>query len=111
AKVEVLAAEVRVAVRRLDAEDAFLDLEDRDIERAAAEVVDGDALARLLVEAIRDRGGRGLVDDAANFEAGDLSGVARRLAPRVGEVGGDVDDRVGDGLAEIRLRDLLHPLQ
>ena len=44
ALVEVLAAEVRVAARRLHAEDAARDLEDRDVERAAAEVVDGDAL-------------------------------------------------------------------
>ena len=49
---------------RLDAEDAVRDLEDRDVERAAAEVVDGDALGVLLVEAVRERGGRRLVDDA-----------------------------------------------
>ena len=48
ANVEVLAAEVRVAAGRLDAEDALGDLEDRDVEGAAAEVVDGDALGRLL---------------------------------------------------------------
>ena len=53
AAVEVLAAEVRVAVRRLDAEDAVADLEDRDVERAAAEVVDGDALGRPSCRARR----------------------------------------------------------
>ena len=38
--VEIVAAEVRVAVRRLHLEDTVADVEDRDIERAAAEVVD-----------------------------------------------------------------------
>jgi hypothetical protein len=40
ALVEVVAAEVRVAVGRLHLEHAVADLEDRDVERAAAEVVD-----------------------------------------------------------------------
>ena len=44
ALVEVVAAEVRVAVGRLDLEDAVAQLEDRDVERAAAQVVDGDLL-------------------------------------------------------------------
>ena len=43
ALVEVVTAEVRVAVGRLDLEDALAQLQDRDVERAAAEVVDGDA--------------------------------------------------------------------
>ena len=41
--VEVLASEERVAAGRPDLEDAAADLEDRDVEGAAAEVVDGDA--------------------------------------------------------------------
>ena len=46
APVEVLAAEVGVAVGRAHVEDAAAQLEDRDVEGAAAEIVDGDALAR-----------------------------------------------------------------
>lgn len=44
--VEVLTAEERVAVGRLDLEHALLDLEHRDIERAAAQVVHRDAAMR-----------------------------------------------------------------
>ena len=69
ALVEVLAAEEGVAVGRLHLEDAVADLEDRDVEGAAAEVVDRDRAAALLVEAIGERRGRRLVDDAQHFEA------------------------------------------
>ena len=40
--VDVVAAQVRVAVGRDDLEDALVQLEDGDIEGAAAEIVDGD---------------------------------------------------------------------
>ena len=50
---------MRVAVGRLDLDDAFADLEDRDVEGAAAEVVDGDRLVLLLVEAVGERGAVG----------------------------------------------------
>ena len=55
ALVEVVATEVGVAVGGLDLEHALADLEDRDVERAAAEVVDGDLLVRLLVEPVGQR--------------------------------------------------------
>src|SRR4029079_17438831 len=42
ALVEVVAAEVRVAIRASNLEDALAQLEDRDVERAATEVVDRD---------------------------------------------------------------------
>ena len=87
ALVEVVAAEVRVAVGRLDLDDAFADFEDRDVEGAAAEVVDGDRLVLLLVEPVGQRRRRRLVDDAHHFEAGDLPGVLGGLALRVVEVG------------------------
>ena len=102
--VEVVAAEVVVAVRRLHLEDALAELEHGDVERAAAEVEDEDRLlGALLVEAVRERGRGRLVDDPQDVEAGDLAGVLRRLALRVVEVGGNGHDRVGDRLAEVRL--------
>ena len=105
--VEVLAAEVRVAGRGVDLEDPVAELQDRDIERAAAEVVDRDGLAALAVEAVGERGGRRLVDDAHHLEAGDPAGVVRGLALGVVEVGRDGDDRLGDLLAEGLLREFL----
>ena len=46
--VDVVAAEVRVAVGRDDFEDAFVQLENRDVERSAAEVVHRDRAVLLL---------------------------------------------------------------
>ena len=104
ALVEVVAAEVRVAVGRLDLEDALAELEDRDVERAAAEVVDGDLLVVLLIEAIGERRRRRLVDDPADLETGDAAGILGRLALGVVEVGRDRDHGLDDLLAEVRLR-------
>ena len=109
--VEILAAEEGVAVGRLHLEHAVADLEDRDVERAAAKVVDGDRLAVVLLEPVGERGRGRLVDDAQHFKAGDLAGVLGRLALRVVEVSGNGDHRLGDGLAEIGLGGFLHLLE
>ena len=102
--VEVVAAEVVVAVRGLDLEDAVAELEHRHVERAAAEVEDEDRLlGAFLVEPVGECGRRRLVDDAQDVEAGDLAGVLRRLALGVVEVRGNGDHRVGDRLAEVGL--------
>ncbi len=95
-RVDVLAAEEGVAGGGDDLEDAAgADLEDRDVERAAAEVVDGDGLLDVLAEAVGERGRGGLVDDADDVEPGDLAGVLGGLPLVVVEVGGDGDDRLG----------------
>ncbi len=109
--VEILAAEEGVAIGRLHLEDAVADLEDRDVERAAAEIVDGDRLAVLLLEPVGERRRGRLVDDAQHLEAGDLAGILGRLALGVVEIGRDGDHRLGDGLAEIGLGGFLHLLQ
>ena len=63
-KVDVVAAERGVAARREDFVDVARQVEERDVERAAAEVVDRDALALSRRLPVRERRGRRLVQDA-----------------------------------------------
>ena len=50
--IEVIAAQMGIAVRRLHFEDAVAEFQDGDIERTAAQVVDGDLFVFLLVHAV-----------------------------------------------------------
>ncbi len=111
AHVEVFAAQERIAVRGLHLEHAVADLQNRNIEGAAAEVIDRDRAGLLLVEAVSERPRGRFVDDAQHFEAGDLAGILGGLALGVVEVGGDRDDGLLDLLSEIAFRRLLHLLQ
>ena len=91
-----------VAGGGLDLEHAVADLEHRHVEGAAAEVEHEDRLVVFLVEAVGQRSGGGLVDDALDLEVGDLAGVLGGLALVVVEVGGDRDDGRVDRFAQIR---------
>ena len=85
--VEILAAEEGVAIGGFHLEHAVADFEDRNVEGAAAQVVNRDRAVVLLVHAVGERGGGRLVDDAKHFEPGDLAGVLGRLALGVVEIG------------------------
>ena len=118
ALVPVVATELVVTVggADLDGGEAVLgvlaDLEEGDVEGAATEVEDEDELVLLaLVEAVGQRRGGGLVDDAQDVEARDLAGLLGGLALGVVEVRRDGDDGVGDGLAEVGLGVALELLQ
>ena len=102
--VPVVTAEVRVAVGGLHLEDAVADFEHGDVERAAAQVVHRDLFVLLLVEAVGERGGGRLVDDAEHFEARDLAGVLGGLALGVVEISRNRDDGLGDLFAELGFR-------
>ena len=114
--VEVLAAQEGVAVGGQHFELRFAvdlgNLDDRDVEGAAAEVVDGDlAVAALLAHAV-GQGGRGrLVDDALDLQPRDPAGVLGGLALRVVEVGRDRNHGFGHVLAQEVLGGLPHLLQ
>src|SRR6266481_196357 len=103
--IDVVATEVRVAVGRKDLKDVAVgggnELEDRNVEGAAAKVVDGDFAALFLVEAVGERGRGRLVDETEHFKAGDFAGVLGGLALGVIEVSRDGDYGAIDGIAEI----------
>ena len=102
--VPVVAAEVGVAVGRLDLEHAVADLQHGHVERAATEVEDEDGLVLgLLVEAVGEGRRSRFVDDPQHFQAGDLPGLLGGRALVVVEVGGHRDDGLGDRVAEIAL--------
>ena len=84
--IDIVAAEVRVAVGRENFEDAVVQPQYRDVERAAAEIIHRDDAFLALVETIGERSGGRLVDQAQYFKSGDASGVFGRLTLRVVEV-------------------------
>ena len=102
-----IATQVVIASGGQHLDHAAVDGKHRDVEGAAAQVIDHDGLVLLLVHAIGKRGCRGLVDDALHVEPGDDASVLGRLALRIGEVCGHGDDRVGDRLAQVALGVLL----
>ena len=99
--VDVAAAEVRVAAGAEDLDGLLVhDPDDRDVERAAAEVEDDEGLRLAALEAVGDGGGGRLVDDQARVELGDLRRLARRVLLRLLEARRHGDHRVVDRLAD-----------
>ena len=111
ALVEIIAAQMRIAVGRLHLDDAFANFQNRNIERAAAEVVHGNGLVLLLVQPIGQRRRSRLIHNALDVETRNLAGVFCRLPLRVVEVRRHGDDRLGHTLAQVVLRRLLQLLQ
>ena len=108
--VHVVAAERAVAAGRLHLEDAVVEDEDRDVERAAAEIVDGERAVLLLLEPVGERRRGGLVQEAQHLEPREARRVLRGLPLRVVEVRGHGDDRAAD-VAELVLGQLLQRAQ
>ncbi len=105
--VEVVAAQTGVTGGGQNLESAVADIQDGHVEGAAAQVVDHDLLVHLLVHAVSQSGCGGLVDDALDIQTGDLACVLGSLTLGVGEVSGNGDDSLGDGLAQVSLSVLL----
>ncbi len=53
AQIEVITAQERIAARGADLKDAIAHIEDGNIKRAAAKIIDGDNFIFLLIESIR----------------------------------------------------------
>ena len=117
ALVEVFAAQERVAVGRQHFELLLAvhvgNLDDRDVERTAAQVIHGDLAVALLVlvqaECQRSRGR--LVDDALDVQTGNAAGVLGGLALRIIEVCRHRDHGLSHFLAQVVLGGLLHLAQ
>ena len=100
AVVEIVAAEGRIAAGGQYFEHAFRELQDRDVEGAAAQVVHGVDAFGAVIEAVGDRGGGRLAQQAQHVQAGQLGRVLGGLALGVVEVGGHGDDRADQFVAE-----------
>ena len=95
--IHVVATESAVAAGRFDLEDAVVEQQDRDVERAAAEIVDRERPVLLLVEPVGECCSRRLVQKTQHFEPCQPSRVLGGLALRVVEVGRHRDDSTADG--------------
>ncbi len=91
--VEVVAAEHIVAVACQHLGHIPGDLDDRDIECPAAEIIDHHPFGDIGVHRIDKRGRRRLVDDPDDLQPGKLSGVLGGLALGITEVGRHGDHR------------------
>ena len=111
ALVEVIAAQAVITGGGQDLDNAVVNFQNGHIEGAAAQVVDHDLLGLLLIHAVGQGRGGGLVDDTLDLQASDLAGILGGLTLSIGEVGGDGDNRLGDGLAQIGLGVTLQLLQ
>src|SRR5438034_4847931 len=103
ARIPIVAAQMRITVGGFDFKNAIADVQHRNVERAAAQIIHGDFLILFLVETIGQRSCRWFVDDAQHFQPGDAAGVFRGLSLRIGEVRGHGDDGLRDVFAKAPL--------
>ena len=102
--IDIVAAEMGVAVGGDDFEDSVVQLQDGNVEGASAEIVDSNDSVLLLIEAVSERRGRWFIDQAQNFETGDAACIFRGLALRVVEICRDGDHRFANWRCEETLR-------
>jgi len=101
---------VRVAGDGLDLEDTLLNGQEGDIKSSTTEIEDENIALTSdpFTETVGDCGSTGLVDDAEDIQAADLTGILGSLTLGIVKVGGDGNDGVGDGTTKVRLGSLLH---
>ena len=101
ALIKVVAAEVGVAVGGQNLDNAVADIQNGNIKRAAAKVIDHDFLLGLLVNAVGQSGCGRLVDDTLDVKTCDLAGVLGGLTLCVVEICRNGNDGLSDGAAQI----------
>ncbi len=109
--VEVVAAQLGVAMAGQHLDDAFLDLDDGDVEGAAAQVIDEHAPPFGLVGVVGERGGGRFVEDADDLKAGQFARFVGGLALAVVEIGGHGDHGLGDRHFQLFLGPILERAQ
>lgn len=97
-----------VTVGGLDLENTLLDFQNGHIESTTTQVENGDDTVILLLQTVGKGSSSRLVHDTKNVETGNLTSVLGSLTLRVVEVGGDRNNSVLDGLAEVVLSGLPH---
>ena len=85
--VKIVTAKMRIAVCRKNLENAVAKFKDGNVKRTAAMVEDENLFVFvLLVKTVSQSCGRWFVDDAFNFESGNLAGIFCCLTLRIVEV-------------------------
>ena len=102
--VEVVAAQTVVAGGSENLDDTVADLEDGNVEGAAAEVIDHDLLIAFLIQAVCKCGRGRLVDDTLYVKTRDAARILGCLTLCVGEVRRNGDDSLRNRLADIAFR-------
>ena len=97
--IEVFTAEVSITVGRFYFKDAIAKLKDGDIESTTTKIEDDNLLVIFLIETISESCCGRLVDNTANLEASDFTGIFGGLALRIVEVGRNRDNGFGNFFA------------
>ena len=109
--IEIVAAEMVVAVARYDLDDTCFYPHDRRIKGSSAKIIDQDALA-LMLRRLIDKGRRcRLIDDTNDLQPSNLARLARCLTLRIGEIGGNRYYCLAHWLPEALFGDVLEALQ
>ena len=114
--IEILTAEKCITVGRQYFELLFAidlcDLNNRDVERPPAQIVDRDlAISLFLLQPVRQRSCSRLIDDSFHIEARNFAGILGRLPLGIIKVSRHRDHRFSDLRAQIILSRFLHFLQ
>ena len=109
--VEVIAAQVGIAVGGQHFKGAAGKLQDGDIEGAAAQVEDQNGFIIIFIQAVGKSCRRRLIDNAQNLQTGNASRILRSLALAVIEVSRHRDNCLGNRLPQISLCIRLQLLQ